>query len=340
MSVVLNLDCEFALLGKMQRNYILPYNHRPVMDAPGGNLLYSAAGCGLWSGKAGLVARVSADYPITWLDPLLPFGFDLQGIKQGPDLFDMRWFVAYAEDEQTYFDNPLNHYARLGLPLPHALLGYENNFSKLCSKTSYDFQSLRINDIPLAYRDVKAAHICPIDFMTHKTVPSILKAGRVQTLSMSSHPGYMDPLFWNEIPILLSDLVIFFTSESEVISLFQGRSVDLWDIAEQLVAYGPEFIVIQLRTGGCLLYDRVSRRKWKIPPYTVNVVDPTGLSDSFAGAFLVVYQRTFDPLKAALAGTIAASFTQEGSDPFYALSALPGLKEARLDFLTEKVVEV
>ncbi len=336
----LNLECEFALLGRLQRDYILPLNNRPMLDVAGGNLMYAAVGLSLWGGKAGLVARVSSDYPMNWLEKLASQGFDLGGIKQVPETFDMRYFVAYSDPQIVHYDSPINHFARRGLELPHALLAYKSEVGKPCSKSGYAPQSIHISDVPAAYRDVKAAHICPIDFISHKTLPSILKGGTVQTLSMTACGGYMDPLFWEEIPILLSDLTAFMTAEDEVKCLFQGRSVDLWEMANQLAHYGPEYIIIHLRDGSQLLYDGVSRKRWKVPAYPVKMVDPTGATDAFAGAFLAVYQQTYEPIKAVLAGNIAVSFVSEGSGPFFAMGAMPGLKEARLESLKAKISEI
>jgi ribokinase len=67
------------------------------------------------------------------------------------------------------------------------------------------------------------------------------------------------------------------------------------------------------------------------------MVNPTGAGDAFCGGFLVGYRKTFDPLEAVLYGNIAASLVVEGSGPFYALAALPGLAEARLLALKEAV---
>ena len=339
MTDQLDLGCEFTLVGKLQKDFILPINHQPVHDAPGGNLMYAAVGLNMWEGKAGLVARVSSDYNLEWLQKLADLRFDLSGIIQCGESFDMRYFAAYSDPQTIHLENPLNHFADLRLPLPQALLGYESENGKKCNKNAYGHQSIHISDIPNEYRDVRAAHICPIDYISHKTVPSILRSGLIQTLSMSSASCYMDPLFWNDLPILISDLTIFMTEEKDIRSLFQGRSVDLWEMADELTSYGPEYIIIHLKDGGHLLLDRISQKRWKIPAYPITVVDPTGVNDAFAGAFLVVYQKTYEPLEGALAGAIAASFVVGGSGPFYALDAMPGLKEARLGSLKEKVIE-
>jgi hypothetical protein len=45
----------------------------------------------------------------------------------------------------------------------------------------------------------------------------------------------MNPIFWDDIPILLNGITRFLCSEEKMVSLFQGRSTDLWEMAETLV---------------------------------------------------------------------------------------------------------
>ena len=62
-------------------------------------------------------------------------------------------------------------------------------------------------------------------------MPSLLRTGLVDTLSMRSTACYMDPTYWEDIRGLIADLTIFMTTEAEAKRLFQGRSVDVWGIA-------------------------------------------------------------------------------------------------------------
>jgi sugar/nucleoside kinase (ribokinase family) len=138
----------------------------------------------------------------------------------------------------------------------------------------------------------------------------------------------------------LSEITALIVREKEVHALFQGRGSELWEMAEALGAMGPEFVVVQTARSGYYLYDHVSRKRWIIPQYPSRVVDPTGGGDAFAGGFLVGYREDYDPLEAALKGAIADSLTVEGSGVFYALDAMPGLREARLDSLKGLVREI
>ncbi|MGZ6347424.1 MAG: carbohydrate kinase family protein, partial [Anaerolineales bacterium] len=110
--------------------------------------------------------------------------------------------------------------------------------------------------------------------------------------------------------------------------------------AEALGDYGCEFIVVKRGARGQMLYDSVSKKKWEIPAYPARVVDVTGAGDSFCGGFLAGYQKSYDPLRAVLYGSVSASLTIEGTGALHVLETLPGLAQARLDSLDGLVRQV
>jgi sugar/nucleoside kinase (ribokinase family) len=105
-------------------------------------------------------------------------------------------------------------------------------------------------------------------------------------------------------------------------------------------AYGCEFVVIKRGESGQYLYDSTSKTRWEISAYPSRLVDPSGAGDAFCGGFLYGYRQTYDPLQAVLHGSISASMVIEGSGPFYALDAVSGLAQARLEALREAVHKV
>ena len=190
------------------------------------------------------------------------------------------------------------------------------------------------------FLDANAAHLCPLDYLTHIMLPAILRQRQFTTVTMDPSPGYMNPTFFEDIPALLTGLTAFLPSEEEARLLFQGHSSDLWEIMEALAAYGCEIIVIKRGESGQFLYDGASHTRWEIPSYPARLVNPIGAGDAFCGGFLAGYRRVYDPLQAALYGNISASLVVEGNNPAYALEALPGLAEARLDALKQSARKV
>lgn len=80
--------------------------------------------------------------------------------------------------------------------------------------------------------------------------------------------------------------------------------------------------------------------RWTVPDYQSKWVDPTGAGDAFAGGFLAGYRELYDPLEAAVMGSIAASIVAEGSGVYYAADTMPELIRARQAALKELVREI
>lgn len=328
------------IAGELRSDYAILPDGRLILDVPGGNLIYAAVGMAVWKPEMmpGLVARVGEDYPREWLEGFASMGFDTRGIRILPEAIDLRSFYVYSDLTKRIYDDPVAQFARLNQPLPRSLVNYRVRAENIVdSRTKLTVNSLRQADIPEEYLDANAAHICPVDFLTHTMLPAVLRQAGLTTVTLDPSAGTMTPTFWNDIPALLTGLTAFLPSEEEMRKLFHGRNTDLWEMAEALSSYGCEFVVIKRGESGQFLYDSVTHARWEIPAYPVRVVDPTGAGDAFCGGFLYGYRRTYEPLQAALFGAISASMVIEGSGAFYAMEALPGLAQARLDALREKV---
>ncbi len=332
----------YLIAGQLRREYILLPSGEALSDVPGGNVLYAAVGVAIWepAPPPAILARVGEDYPEEWLSDFRSRGLDTRGVRVLSQPVDLRNFIAYISRSVRATEDPVAHYARVGLPFPKALLGYRDASASLGSRTNLLPTSLRQGDIPSDYLDASAAHLCPLDYLTHSLLPAVLRQAEFTTVTLDPSPGYMNPTFWDDVPALLTGLTAFLPSEDEMVSLFEGRSSDQWQMAEALAAYGCEVIVIKRGEGGQYLYDAPGRNRWEIPAYPSRMVDPGGAGDAFCGGFLAGYRRTYDPLEAALFGNISASLVVEGVGPFYARDSLPGLAQARLDSLRQGVRKI
>jgi sugar/nucleoside kinase (ribokinase family) len=330
----------FVLAGSLNRDYILPISGPAQINVLGGNLSYAAMGLHLWGETAGLVARVGQDYPLVWLERIEKLGFDLSGIKVLNQSIDSRRFMAHTDASTTHLQNPVQHFAERGLIFPPDLLGYRPNIKDHCSRTEPLPNTIQISDIPGSYLDASAVHICPMDYLSHLILPSVFRQGHASNITLSSTPGYMDPSFREEIPGLLSEITAFITTEQEIRNLFQGRETDLWQMAVNLGEFGPEYVIIHTRSLGYFLYDRERNKRWAVPDYQSKKADPTGAGDAFGGAFLAGYRELYDPLEAAVMGSIAASVVSEGSGVYYAVDTMPDLIKARQRALRELVREI
>jgi hypothetical protein len=349
----MNVSCVVA--GRLRRDYLLPAQGRPMIDVPGGNLLHAAAGMGVWSqigdgtvsdGGVGLLARAGEDYPQDWLRSFENRGWDTRGIHILADALDLRYFQAASSDQEVQGPvlepgqsrtNPVAHFARLGLPFPKSLIGYQPPVDKDNDRKAAHPASPRPSDIPTDYLYARAAHLCPLDYLTVNRLSSTFREASVGTLTLDPCAAYMNVAALEHMRVLLHGLTAFLPSEEELRALFWGRTDDLWQMAEALGECGCEFIVVKRGARGQMLYDSVSKKRWEIPAYPARLADLSGAGDSFCGGFLAGYLKTFDPLRGALHGSVSASLTIEGSGAFHALEAMPGLAQRRLDSLSRMI---
>jgi hypothetical protein len=287
-----------------------------------------------------LLARVGEDYPHSWLRNFEKYGWDRGGVHILAEDLDLRNFQATLEGQGILRNNPVAHFARLGLPFPKSLLGYQPPAELDDNRKTTHPASPRPSDIPPEYLNTHAVHLCPLDYLTVNRLSSTFRQANVTTLIVDPSASYMTGKAIEDVHILLQGLTAFLPSEDELRTLFWGRTNDLWQMAEALGAYGCEFIVVKRGPLGQMLYDSISKKRYEVPAYAARVVDLTGAGDSFCGGFLAGYQTTYDPVQAMLHGSVSASLTVEGLGAFHAMEALPGLAQARLDSLVGNVRQV
>jgi sugar/nucleoside kinase (ribokinase family) len=332
----------FAIAGKLTREYLLPLTGTPLLDTPGGNLLYAAGGLAVWDSSIGLIARVNNEYPREWLGDLEMRGFDTQGVRIHPELkqADLRSFVAYTDKNERSHSSAVSHFARRQLTFPKSLLGYQSPDEVRKDLRDTDPLSPAALDVPKEIRDVRCIHICPFDFTSQSQMVNLFGSGSNQNVTLDPDPLYMKPRFWRDLRIVLQGVTAFLPSEEEMRSLFWGETNDLWEMARRISEHGPQIVVIKRGGLGQLVYKAENNQRFELPAYSSRVADPTGAGDAFCGGFLAGMQRTEDPLVAAMYGNVSASLKIEGTGPFYPLDVMPGLAEARLGALKEMAREV
>lgn len=334
------MEPRFVLAGLLRREYVLPPVGHPLLDAPGGNLLYAAGGLRIWESEIGLIGRVGEDYPLQWRRKLEEIGFDIQGLKILPGSLDLRSFRAYNEAFEVSRNSPVTQFARRELTFPKALLGYQPPPDFQEDKRRPHPHAPTVRDIPKDYLTASAVHLCPMDFVSQGQLLAAFKGGSATTVTLDPDPAYMHPNFLKNLRELLNRLTAFLPSQEELQTLFWGKTNDLWEMAEILGTYGCEFIVIKRGGQGQWLYDAVGKHRWEIPAYSSRMADPTGAGDAFCGGFLAGYRKNYDPLEAVLYGNVSASLKVEGSGAFYPLDVTPGLAQARLSALRDLVRKI
>lgn len=328
-----------VLFGRLNRDTIITSDGKVRVDQPGGNVLYAAAASRLWGVDSGLVARAGSDYPSEWIQGLAERGLDTRGIRILNEPQDLRRFFAYKDVEHYTTENPVKHFARLGLAFPKSLLDYQAPKQKLDSKRERSSLTLRREDIPEEYRGAEAAHFCPMDFFSHALLPAALREMGIRQIMLEAGNNYMHPQFWDEIPGLVNGLSVFIVRDEQLRALFSERGEDLWEMAALLGSFNCGAVLIRTAARGYWLYETESGGRTRLPGFPARRYDITDEGSSFCGGYLAALVQSADVQRALLVGAAISSLAVEGSGPFYVADTLPGLVEARIKSL-EAAIQV
>ena len=330
------------ILGELKREYSHKEDQEWVLDSPGGNAIYTAAGYLIWEQELnpGICTRVGEDFPQAWLDDYAAQGIDLDGVVVLPRAMDLRSCYIIRDQQAFEVADPLQHLAGSGESLPPGLIGFSGEMMFSGDRRYSMATAVKEEDLPKSYQTATGAHLCSLDYLSHNLLPAVLRSQGYSTITLTPNPAYMDPAYFGDIPSLITGLTGFIPAEKDLVELYKGKTFDLWSMAEDLARYGCDYIVIQRGISGCFLYESSTGRKIEIGGYPARVQNPVGGLDAFCGGFLAGLRQFHDPLRAALFGNVAYSMMIEGSGPFYPLRAIPGLASARLEYLETRVRQI
>jgi sugar/nucleoside kinase (ribokinase family) len=331
---------KFIAIGEIHNEFIIDVNGKPSSNLVGGPLVYSAAAMKHWGEIVGLVGVVGNNFLPGFLKDLQERGLDTRGIKCSPQDLDLRTFYAYGLKNDCIRENPVAIYSYHGLPFPNELYGYAFDKEECRLEKLHEISRTLLENLPSEYQDALAAYISPLDLTSQIQFSNLLLKGSVRTLTIQPHPIFMNPVFWEDIPVLVKDATAIITSEPELRALFRGRSADLWEMMEAVAHFGCKFVIVSRSAKDFSLFDATNNKKFRIPRYPVRVTDPTGEMDSFAGAFLSGFQNTYDPIEACIKGSVTASIVVQRSGAFAIDDCLPGLDRARMDVIRDMTVQM
>jgi ribokinase len=324
------MNVQYAVLGGLRTDYVITAEGETFLGEHGGNAIYAAAGMRLWSESVGIVGRVGSNFPESWLTDAKTAGLDLSGVRRLPTWQETRTFFAYLPDGRRDDTDPAGHFASRGLPMPPELEGY--------TSSTLDFDSLQPNpltltpdDLPPFYRQANGIHVAPYDLRTHLDVLPALVELETPVVTLDPNYGYSCPEHAEHIHSLLPHVDAFLPSELEVIRLLGHISPA--EAARHFVRNGARLVVVKLGEHGSLVLDTEGRTLWHVPAYPAQVQDLTGAGDAFCGGFLVGYVESGNPVRAAMVGTVSASFVIESRGGLAAIRHTRCEAEERLQWL-------
>lgn len=315
--------------GGLRIDYLISAEGQVRLNQMGGNAVYAAVGARMCTGEVMILARAGENYPQAWLDDLAGKGMLTGYVRRVPGWQDMRTFYAYVDAKTRVDHDPQTHFDRIGEPLPPELEGY--NFSTLDTQDPDSPLALRAEDVPQDDITGAVAHLAPTALRSQHDLARTFRRRGVQQITVDPGEYTMTPENAGAVRDMCAEIDALLPSELEVRLLLDTG--DVYEAAQTFAAWGTPLVVIKRGPDGCLLYERDNRRLTTIPPYPAHVVDVTGAGDVFSGAFAATLWRTGDPTRAALMGSVAASFAIEGYGALYALNAPRQQVQERLETL-------
>jgi len=331
---------QFIVAGQIREEYIFDRTGKAKPPILGGSLLYSAVATHHWGGNTGCLGVVGNNFDPSKLNRLEKKGLDFRGVKVLPQPLAVKDVYAFRGDSNPLRENPVAIFSSYHHPLPRELLSPDEVMDSHDANQTTENPFFTLDDIPTDYLEATCGHICPLEISSQIQLSTLMQKGSLRMLTIQPHSATMIPAKFDEISILAKDCMGFITSELEIRSLFQARTVDLWSMMETIAGFGAQTVVIKNQTTGYSMLDRLANKKYWIPEYPLEKIDPTGEMDVFCGAFLARFQATYDSLDAVTMACAAASIKCEGSGPLSIETSLPGLDFARKQVLADQVIQI
>lgn len=334
------LPVKFLAVGQIRNEFIVDLEGRATSNILGGSLLYAAGAMRSWTDHVGMIGAVNSTRLKDTQILAGKMGCDHRGIRGIEHFLDIHDFYAYPSSDRCIRDNPVPIYSARNIPIPRELLDYK--FDPVEGGNGEKNEILRplLVNIPAEYLDASSAHICPLDLKSHIQLNSIFLKGSIRTITIQPHSSYMKSTNWDTLHAVIKDITGFLVHENDIRNLFIARSEDIWEMAETITGFGCKFVVIRNEQKGYYLFDSITNKRFRIPDFPAREVDPTGCFDAFCGGFLVGLQTTYDPVRAAVLGSVSTSFKIEKCGPLKVNSSLPGLAEARAEVIQSMIISL
>jgi sugar/nucleoside kinase (ribokinase family) len=274
----------------------------------GGSATYIAWSASNFIRPVRQISVIGGDFPTSELDALAERGVDLTGVQVKKDERSFFWAGRYHLDMNTRdtLDTQLNVLGDFKPTVPESYQGSE-------------FLILG-NLMPSLQLDV-------IRQLRHR--PDLIVLDTMNFWMETAMP---------DLELVLKEVDVLMINDSEARQL--SAQFSLVKAAREIMAMGPEYLVIKKGEHGALLFHK--DQVFYAPALPLeDVFDPTGAGDTFAGGFIGHLARTkdisFENMKTAIiVGSAMASFCVEK----FGTTRLKELKEADINARIKQFVDL
>lgn len=315
MNAPQNQMLDYVIYGKTHIDQIRRLDGVMEREILGGGGPQGAFGARVWSPSVGFLTRTGDVIPEKPLATLHGLDVDLQGWYKFPHLRQPTAGMEY--DENQYMRASGNHATSMEL-------------------LSADIRRLLDEPlaIPAAYQHPHVMHLIT-EYYDDKIYTDAL-ALRQQGVTFSVEP-LIDYRRWTNREQTLAALpLIDVVSPDWPSASGLAGSDDPATVLRFWSEQGPAMVAVRSGARGSYVWDRITNKAWRVPPVLVNVVDPTGAGNAYAGGQIVGWDQTQDALYAGCYGAVSASFAVEVVGIPAMSAALQHESHIRLDVALER----
>ena len=327
---------DLVVCGSLTTDNVVTADGRMLPQSCGGNVVYAALGARLWGPSVGLVSRAGADYPADFLDGLAARGLDLDGIACVDTPHGMNVAFCYRPDGSRVRAFPPEVIARI----PFGERRRYTDYTTRGEAARYDVW-LRFApgaaDVPPAWaRAASGLHLAAMPVQRQQAIAHRLRARLDLHLQLDS-PWYDERSPGADFHTgLLRDIDLLLPSEADLLLWRPGA--DPLHTAARLARQGHRPVLVKRGAAGCTLLDPDGLQAFSMPAFPAAVADPTGAGDAFCGGLLAGWRLHADLARAAVCGTVSASFAVEGAGISGLDAATTEAAKRRAAWLTDRIV--
>jgi sugar/nucleoside kinase (ribokinase family) len=287
------VSADLVCLGNLVVDDVVFADGTTRMGEPGGAMLYATLGARVWGTRVAVVAPLGDDYPARALQALEQRGVDLSGLRPLGHPGLRSWLL----------------YEPLGRRIVHRL-----------DSTGHAEGSPAPADVAGRFEDARAYHISPTPLACQEPLLETLAGRSGALLSLDPHDPVREESLerWRGILALLD---VFFVSDEEL--KLDGAGGDPGAALARLAGGRLRHALLKRGAAGGVACDATTGRTRSWAPHAIEVVDPTGAGDAFAGGFLAGLLAGEEVAGALERGVVSASFALETWGAAGLLAATP-----------------
>lgn len=282
---------DLLVYGKVILDSLERPSGRVISGLVGGGGPQGALGARLFLEKVGFLTRTGTDLEDCHIEALRTLDVDLAGWRRYAHLRTPRLVISYDEDQ--------NMLGAGGAPI--SMSRWEGNWAELLSQEI---------PWPETYDSARAIHLIT-ELPREKMVESALKL-REKTGALISLEPIIDTKNWSNLKDMMKLVSLVDVVSPDLPSALRvAGTKEPSSAARFWHALGPSYVAVRAGSQGSFLAGNGIEDTLHVPVMPVDLLDPTGAGNAYAGGLVASLLAGADLAKAACNATAAASVTLE-----------------------------